>query len=540
TLELDTSSLNQKGLELDDPRQVQTKRAGRNPANYPPKHSWTAVDLHYKVVRPLQETQIAAGESRSLGGMLDIKMPAGVSSLAMLNGQQAAQRSLQHTGIQLPEHPKGWTRHALSTGVGQHQSVDMLELAHTQGAEQVTADNPIELTLGTKPTAGEVILPLGFDPETGMYYPLGIMDKDGRIRIEELPQPSTTSTRSLGGSIKIFFAKAIGKYLPFVYDYPQLAMATLEEVTPEKGQDLSEVPAAGLKVKYHKDDTQIKAAVSEAQRIALYIHGIIGDTTEMPKTMELVEDATGKKLKEAYDLVLTFDYENLNTPIEETAALLRDKLAGVGLEPNHGKTFHIIAHSMGGLVSRWFVEQLEGDQVVSQLIMLGTPNQGSPYGSLYEMATPLLATAVNGAAFLKPYILPIKYLGNFVDTMFSTLKQMSPGSDFLQALNVGKDPGIPYVIIAGNTQLIPVEIQESQTKLLQKIMARFRQRAHYDALDLLLFKEPNDIAVSTKFIKEIPGAEQWSHPPRVLESACDHISYFGDPAGLESIREVLL
>jgi pimeloyl-ACP methyl ester carboxylesterase len=260
----------------------------------------------------------------------------------------------------------------------------------------------------------------------------------------------------------------------------------------------------------------------------------------MPKTMELVEDGAGKKLKEMYDVVLTFDYENLDTPIEETAALLRDKLAGVGLGPDHGKTFHIIAHSMGGLVSRWFVEQLEGNKVVSKLIMLGTPNQGSPYGSLYEMATPLLATAVNGAAFLKPYILPIKYIGKFVDKMFSTLKQMNPDSEFLKALNVGTDPGIPYVIIAGNTQLIPFAVQDKQVKLLKKIMQRFKKRGHYDALDLLLFKAANDIAVSTQFIKEIPGADQWANPPRILESACDHLSYFGDPAGLECIEEVLL
>ena len=115
----------------------------------------------------------------------------------------------------------------------------------------------------------------------------------------------------------------------------------------------------------------------------MYIHGIIGDTLEMPKSIRLVKDMEGHTLEDEYDLILTFDYENLNTPIEETAQALKDRLVAAGLGPDHGKTFHIVAHSMGGLVSRWFIEKLEGNQVVNHLYQLGTPNQGSPYGSLY-------------------------------------------------------------------------------------------------------------------------------------------------------------
>eukprot|EP00903_Cladosiphon_okamuranus_P000145 g145.t1 len=220
------------------------------------------------------------------------------------------------------------------------------------------------------------------------------------------------------------------------------AIGKLVDATPE------EKKAAGLKVEYVTDTEAVKTAVEGAERIVMYIHGIIGDTTEMPKSIRLVQDATGKTLEDNYDLLLTFDYENLNTPIEETAQNLQDRLAAVGLGAGHGKQFDIIAHSMGGLVSRWFIEKLEGNQIVSHLYQLGTPNQGSPYGSLYEMATPLLANAVNGAAFIQPYIIPLRLVGKFLDTMFHTLKQMNADSDFLKELNDGSDPGIPYSIIA--------------------------------------------------------------------------------------------
>jgi hypothetical protein len=156
------------------------------------------------------------------------------------------------------------------------------------------------------------------------------------------------------------------------------------------------------------------------------------------------------------------------------------------------------------------------------------------------MATPLLANAVTGAAFVQPYIIPLKVVGKFMDTMFLTLKQMNPDSDFLKELNDGSDPGIPYTIIAGNTQLIAPDKQSQQLSILKKVMARFKKRGHYDALDLLLFKAPNDIAVSTESISVIPGADSRQFKPKVLTCACDHISYFGDPAGLESMCKVFL
>ncbi|PTM13608.1 MAG: hypothetical protein DA408_06375 [Bacteroidetes bacterium] len=533
TLELSTDDFNQEALELDNPAKTDTSRAGRDSADYPPQHDWTVEEITLKVVRPTPETSLKGGEKGKVGRGMTIQLPAGVSCMATLNSQPEATRNLSGTAP-LPEMPSGWMQHDLAEGMSQKPPVNVLEFYTSEGMGKVNADNPIKLTLEQPVGEDEFIVPVAFDPETGLYYPIGIMDEDGVINIEDLPEPTTSGTRSLGGSIKIFFQKTVGKYLPFLYTHPQLAIGLLEEAGP------NEKAAAGLKVKYELDAAKVKAAVAAADRIVVYIHGIIGDTTEMPKANKLVKDSSGKTLDEHYDLILTFDYENLNTPIEQTAADLKSRLASVDLAAGHGKTLDIIAHSMGGLVSRWFIEKLDGNEIVTHLYQLGTPNQGSPYGSLYEMATPLLANAVNGAAFIQPYLLPLRMVGKFLDTLFLTLKQMNPNSDFLKELNDGTDPGIPYTIIAGNTQLIAPAVAANQAKLLQKVMARFKSRGHYDALDLLLFKAPNDIAVSTENIITIPGAAERQHPPVVLTCACDHISYFGDPAGLDSMRKALL
>ena len=57
------------------------------------------------------------------------------------------------------------------------------------------------------------------------------------------------------------------------------------------------------------------------------MHGIIGDTREMAASLRRAGAA------DRYDLVLTFDYENLQDPIAETARALKARLEAAGLVP---------------------------------------------------------------------------------------------------------------------------------------------------------------------------------------------------------------
>ncbi len=107
----------------------------------------------------------------------------------------------------------------------------------------------------------------------------------------------------------------------------------------------------------------------------------------MVPSVQLAKLADARPLASLYDLVLTFDYENLNTTIEENGRLLKERLEAAGLGSGHGKTLDIAAHSMGGLVSRWFIEREGGNQVVRRLVMLGTPNGGSPWPKVVDWAT---------------------------------------------------------------------------------------------------------------------------------------------------------
>ncbi len=531
---LNTDRYNQEGLPLDVPPGFQSKRAGRNEQSYPAVPDWTTKDVAITIVRPMEQAQLIPGRAVTVLDALTIEAPAGVSAQVSLTSVPEAARGMEGSGASPDKSPerlwgaqKETQPYAFSAGNNLSPSLSVLELRGVSGKDKISADTPLRVNLGHQLGEDEFVAPLAFDEKSGLYYFVGMSDQSGVVSIEMLPDESASGTRSLGGSIKIFFFKVVLSKLGFEYKHPQLSMAAF------KSTDVEDYD-------YVTDVGKIKAAVDKASNIVLFMHGIIGDTLDMAKCMRRAKvQTTNELIDRKFDLALTFDYENLKTEINETAVEFKKRLEAVGLKAGHGKQLTIIAHSMGGLVSRWFIEKEGGNQVVTHLIQVGTPNSGSAWSDLYELSSMLMSRAVNGAVFLKPYILPLSLLGRLAGNLFITLQQMDPGGSFLKQLNDGADPGIRYTIVAGNTQLIPTKNERDQASLMKKMIARFKLRGHYDALDLLLFKEANDIAVATTSIYGIPGKEKRIYRPVEITVACDHISYFCDPEGLKGIGKAV-
>jgi pimeloyl-ACP methyl ester carboxylesterase len=376
----------------------------------------------------------------------------------------------------------------------------------------VTIPQPIEV--------GEHILPLAFDGE--FYLPLGWAEAEGRktkVVLDRLPRPDATESRSLGGSLRIVFQKVIGRFFGIKYSYPILAVADLDE---------------DLTVRYEPDLPTVRKRVSGAKQIALFVHGIIGDTREMAASLRRAGVA------DRYDLVLTFDYENLQDPISETARALKDRLAAVGLGVGHEKTLDVFAHSMGGLVSRWFVEREGGHEVLNRLIMFGTPNNGSPWPAVKSWATTALAVGLNE---LGKVVWPATVLAGLVkatELLDITLDQMKPESGFLKDLACSPDPKVPYFLIAGDTSTIPAlpEAEAARRSRLERLLRRlWPEDAQYRAADLLFGGSNNDIAVSVASMRHIPDGRQ---PGLNVQSAtCDHMSYFRNTDGLRALVQAI-
>ena len=70
------------------------------------------------------------------------------------------------------------------------------------------------------------------------------------------------------------------------------------------------------------------------------------------------------------------NYSPWTDDIRSMAARLGDLVAQVCDETGHEQV-HVIGHSMGGLIGRYLVQRLSGDDLVHTLVTLGTPHSGT-------------------------------------------------------------------------------------------------------------------------------------------------------------------
>src|SRR5262249_35503576 len=397
---------------------------------------WVTKEISITTVRPLESVPLpAAGEVPLLpqvriAGHPGLKAQVNLGTLAQAHRELKAGHELSRAAEpgghwaepKLPEllrdDPTVVQPLQFSTSRGGEAGLSVLELTDVDLATvtSVTPELPLVVRFDEALLdADEHVLPVGYDGE--FFLPLGRARRaDGvvEVSIDRLPKPLIDS-RSLTGSIRILFEKVISQKLGREFKYPALAIA---EADGQGG------------VSYDHDQNRIQARVAAARRILLYIHGIIGDTRGLAASArhQLMADPPIPLLADRYDLILSFDYENLQTMIEENAYLLSHRLAAAGLGPQHGKTFHIVAHSMGGLVSRWFIERAGGNQVVEHLVMLGTPNAGTPWSKIEDLALTALSIGING---LSTVAWPAKALAGLVkglEAIDVSLDQMNPQS----------------------------------------------------------------------------------------------------------------
>lgn len=121
--------------------------------------------------------------------------------------------------------------------------------------------------------------------------------------------------------------------------------------------------------------------------------------------------------------------------ITNNAQRLKSTVAAVKARTGAAKV-DLVAHSMGGLVSRDYVKNLGGASSVDALIMMGTPNYGTGLANL--------ATLVNCVGI-------------------TACDQMARGSSYLAALNAGDDTigSVRYTSIATVTDEVVVPYSTS-------------------------------------------------------------------------------
>jgi hypothetical protein len=485
----DATPLTQSGLILDDGhknfRQISlnntlqrmidhsdTRAFGAPPTekNQEEVPDWTAKTVNLRVVRPQETKAVIDSTPQTLIADNDVRIeghPEFRGAVRLVASHDAASKDLPD--VQIPDLNSPGNTFVFNDGFNADLGLDALEIRIGSDAfrdieddiSAVTPENPLRLSTRQLLGKDEQIIPYAYDQENNLFLPLGYAktvkigdDERTYIHIEALPEAALTipqdDTKSLGSALKIYFRKLVYRDLLRIDE--KLHFLCIPEFDKEEPTKVT---------RYIEDTTEIAEKVKAANRILLIMHGIIGHTSSMAGCVNLPHTDGQATLFEQYDLVLTFDYENLNTLIQETAVALREKLAEVGITAGSGKHLDIVAHSMGGLVSRWFIEREGGDGLVNRLVMVGTPNGGSPMFKLKQTGESMikawagssLTAALNGL-LLSPIVsgAVVAALVKFLDATGKTLAQMDPDSDFLKELVSSTAPQqTRYAVIAGDT-----------------------------------------------------------------------------------------
>jgi triacylglycerol lipase len=104
--------------------------------------------------------------------------------------------------------------------------------------------------------------------------------------------------------------------------------------------------------------------------------------------------------KAGFHRITSLNYNPLRDDVETIARRLRDhvelvrRLAGVD-------RVHVIGHSMGGIVLRWFVQELGGDEVVDTAVTIATPHAGTLSARLVTPLGPTAKQLLPGSTVLR-------------------------------------------------------------------------------------------------------------------------------------------
>jgi hypothetical protein len=80
--------------------------------------------------------------------------------------------------------------------------------------------------------------------------------------------------------------------------------------------------------------------------------------------------------RRGFNSVYSMNYSPFTADVRTAAAQLGEEIEAIVEETGYEK-IHIVGHSLGGLIARYYVTRLGGDARVHTLVTLGTPHQGT-------------------------------------------------------------------------------------------------------------------------------------------------------------------
>jgi Caspase domain len=505
---------------------VVTRDAGdEEPVGAP---EWTTAMVSLVTERPADGVEVpATGEVSLDNGTTEVVTIEGHSGLAgaraVLGTTEQAARALQVRDVAPPlpaQDPELVVPVSFSGARATEGALDHLVLRGDIAHDEVTREQPLRLRLHVPVDDDDLVLAVA--REDDLFLPLGVgTRRRGAVELDlqRLPAgvPENQATRGLGRSLHIFFQKLAGRRLGIDSGWPRLSLARTT-ASPDPGGR----PAVDL----DHDPARVEAAVSRAGRVLLVIHGIFGDSRTM---LPALHDTLG----DSYDAMLAFDYDCIGTSIEDNAAALAERLARAGVGPADGPRLDVVAHSVGALIARWWLERDEGSRVVRRAVLAGVPNGGTPWATVQGWATTGLALGLNSLTAVAWPAAVLGWLVSAVERADQGIDQLEPRAPALRQLAAGGRPSVPYTVLVGDASVPAGALAEGD----ESRQGRLLNRLGRGAAALAFLRQPNDLVVGTASMRAFPDG--LTPAPAFVEVGCDHLTYFDHADALGAITAAL-
>jgi pimeloyl-ACP methyl ester carboxylesterase len=118
---------------------------------------------------------------------------------------------------------------------------------------------------------------------------------------------------------------------------------------------------------------------------------------------------------------VSINYSPLTTDVRIAAAWLAEEVESLVAETGYERV-HVIGHSLGGLIARYYVTRLGGHERVHTLVTLGTPHGGT--FNAYALPSSLCRQLRPGSALMRELSAAVPDCGTRFVAYWSDLDQM--------------------------------------------------------------------------------------------------------------------
>lgn len=295
-------------------------------------------------------------------------------------------------------------------------------------------------------------------------------------------------------------------------------------------------------------------------KILLLVHGTFSKSEMYSESFALTAEGQAllDRAAQKYDQILAFDHPTISVPPFLNAVDLSRRFAASEADVD------LICHSRGGLVARWWLEELERNRNRQRrAVFVGSPLAGTSLASpprirsLLSWFSNLNRVLARGAAVsgtILPFMTVVSGLLRFT-ALASSVVSKGPTADALIALV----PGISAMSkVSNNFELNRLNIDGNGNREYFVVRSNFKtdkpgwkfwnyfvntaDKAR-DALTDLLFGEKNDLVVDTSSMTYLSKTTVIEEEDRILDfgdsDEVHHTNYFEKPETINFIAEKL-